>query len=117
MAEQQAPEAGRERAGGGRITVEVAFGLPSEQVILPVELPAGATVRDAIEQSGILERFPEIDLAVNKVGIWDKVTTLDHEVADGDRVEIYRPLLADPKEVRRLRAAQGKKLRKGGAGG
>jgi putative ubiquitin-RnfH superfamily antitoxin RatB of RatAB toxin-antitoxin module len=71
-------------------------------------------VEDAIRASGVLEAFPEIDLARNKVGIFSKLVKLDEKVRDRDRVEIYRPLIADPKEVRRKRAEEGKVTRKGG---
>ncbi len=96
------------------ITVEVAYARPDEQVILPVRLAPTATVEDAIRRSGILERFPEIDLAKNKVGIFSKLSKLDAPLRDKDRVEIYRPLIADPKEVRRKRAEEGKAMKKGG---
>lgn len=96
------------------ILVEVAYGRPDQQVIIPVRLPPGATVEDAIRRSGILERFPEIDLSRNKVGIWSKLTKLDTPLREKDRVEIYRPLIADPKEVRRKRAEEGKVMKKGG---
>ena len=93
---------------------EVAYGLMSEQVLLSVEADAPLTVQQAIEASGILQRFPEIDLATNKVGIFGKASKLDALLGDGDRVEIYRPLIADPKEARKKRAAEGKKMKKGG---
>lgn len=93
--------------------VEVAFTGRDEQVLLPVEGAAGLTVQEAIEQSGILGRFPDIDLAVNKVGIFGKLARLDQPLETGDRVEIYRPLIADPKELRKKRAAEGKVMRKG----
>lgn len=95
------------------IRVEVAYAKGAEQALLAVDAAQGLTVRDAIERSGILGRFPGIDLAVNKIGIFGKVTKLDHTLADGDRVEIYRPLIADPKEARKKRAAEGKAMRKG----
>ncbi|AGA91267.1 hypothetical protein Thimo_2543 [Thioflavicoccus mobilis 8321] len=88
-----------------RIKVEVAYAKEREQVLLEIEAERGIRVCDAIERSGILKRFPEIDLAVNKVGIYGKATTLEQVVASGDRVEIYRPLIADPKEARKRRAA------------
>ena len=101
-------------AGPEKITVEVAYARPDEQVILPVVVAPGSTVRQAIERSGVLQRFMEIDLQQNKVGIFGKLTKLDSELQANDRVEIYRPLIADPKEVRRARAAAGKATRKGG---
>jgi len=96
------------------INVEVVYALPGQQALLPVQLAEGATVGDAIRQSGVLEAFPDIDLARNKVGIFSKLVKLDEPLRDRDRVEIYRPLIADPKEVRRKRAAEGKVTRKGG---
>lgn len=97
------------------IAVEVAYARPDVQVILPVQVPRGATVRDALQTSRIAERFPEIDLDKAKVGIFGKLTRMDTELRAKDRVELYRPLIADPKEVRRQRAAQGKPTKKGGA--
>ena len=79
-----------------------------------VTLNEGATLREAVERSGLLAEFPEIDLAKNKLGIWNKLAKLDALVRDKDRVEIYRPLIADPKEVRKQRAAEGKGMKKGG---
>lgn len=96
-----------------QISVEVVFAKPGEQVLEQLYLPADVTVETAIRRSGLLERFPEIDLASNKVGIFGKATTLATTLADGDRVEIYRPLIADPKEARKKRAAEGKVMKKG----
>ena len=96
------------------IQVEVAYARPERQVILPVMLAPGATIEQAIEQSGVLDEFPEIDLNQNKVGIFGKLSKKTAELKAGDRVEIYRPLLADPKEVRRKREAEGKRMKKGG---
>lgn len=96
------------------INVEVVYALPGQQALLQLQLAEGATVGDAIRQSGVLEAFPDIDLARNKVGIFSKLVKLDESLRDKDRVEIYRPLIADPKEVRRKRAAEGKVTRKGG---
>jgi hypothetical protein len=96
------------------ISVEVIYALPAQQPLLHVLLAEGATVEDAIRASGVLEAFPEIDLAKNKVGIFSKLVKLDEKVRDRDRVEIYRPLIADPKEVRRKRAEEGKVTKKGG---
>lgn len=97
-----------------KINVEVIYALPGQQPILQVQLAEDATVEDAIRASGVLEAFPEIDLTRNKVGIFSKLVKLDEKVRDKDRVEIYRPLIADPKEVRRKRAEEGKVTRKGG---
>lgn len=86
------------------IRVEVAYALPEEQVILSLQVPPGTTVEQAIQRSGILERFPQIDLARQKVGVFSQVVGLEHPLRAHDRVEIYRPLQVDPKEMRRKRA-------------
>ncbi len=96
------------------INVEVVYALPQEQALIKVKLPQGATVADAIEASGVIGKHPEIDLARNKLGIFGKLTKQDAPLRDRDRVEIYRPLIADPKEVRRKRAEEGKAMKKGG---
>lgn len=88
------------------MNVEVAYAKPDTQVILSLDVAEGASVEAAIRQSGILERFPEIDLDHNKVGIFSKQCKLDQPLRAGDRIEIYRPLIADPKESRRHRAAK-----------
>lgn len=97
-----------------RISVEVAYARPDLQVIIAVQAPPGATLRQAIDLSGVLRRFPEIDLALNKVGVFGRLAKLDTPLRAGDRVEIYRALIADPKEVRKQRAAAGKRMKKGG---
>lgn len=84
--------------------VEVAYAKPDVQVIVEVEPASNMTVQEAIEQSNILERFPEINLTVDKVGIFGKRVQLDCLLSTGDRVEIYRPLMVDPKVARRQRA-------------
>jgi hypothetical protein len=96
------------------ITVEVIYALPHEQSMLAIQVKPGTTVAQAIEQSGMLARHPEIDLQKNKVGIFGKLAKPDAVLRDKDRVEIYRPLIADPKEVRRKRAEEGKAMKKGG---
>jgi putative ubiquitin-RnfH superfamily antitoxin RatB of RatAB toxin-antitoxin module len=96
------------------IMVEVAYALPHEQLIVPVKVKAGITAEQAIQSSGILTKYPEIDLAINKIGIFGKLSKLDTSLRHLDRVEIYRPLIADPKEVRKQRAADGKVMKKGG---
>lgn len=88
------------------ILVEVAYALPEEQVIISIKVPTKFNVKQAIEKSGIQKKFPEIDLSKNKVGIFGKQTTLDHLLSDRDRIEIYRPLILDPKEMRRKSAAK-----------
>ena len=96
------------------IKVEVLYALPHVQTLLVVDIPQGATLEDAIKISGALEKHPEIDLSSNKVGIFGKLSKLDTVLCDRDRIEIYRPLIADPKEVRRKRAEEGKVMKKGG---
>lgn len=96
------------------IAIEVAYALPERQEIISLTVPEGTSLEQGIKQSGIIGHFPEIDLGKNKVGIFSKPKKLDEVLRDGDRVEIYRPLIADPKQVRKQRAAQGKKTRKGG---
>lgn len=96
------------------MNIELVYGDADHQVLLKLDIDAQATVEDAITQSGILEQFAEIDLKKNKVGIFGKMTKLANGLNEGDRIEIYRPLIADPKEVRRRRAAEGKKMKKGG---
>ncbi|MCC7219899.1 MAG: RnfH family protein [Candidatus Contendobacter sp.] len=96
------------------IRVEVAYARPDQQIIIPVELPAGATLEQAIIQSRMLEQFPELDLKTAKVGVFGKLGKLSATLRNGDRVEIYRPLIADPKAVRKQRAAEGKRMGKGG---
>ncbi|MDP2432413.1 MAG: RnfH family protein [Pseudomonadota bacterium] len=97
-----------------QIHVEVVYGRQYRQKVAQVILNEGATLREAVERSGLLAEFPEIDLAKNKSGIWNKLAKLDAVVRDKDRVEIYQPLIADPKEVRKQRAAEGKVMKKGG---
>lgn len=97
-----------------KILVEVVYALPDEQTLLAFEVEEGAIAEDAIKQSGILTQYPEIDLSKQKVGLFSKLIKLDHPLREKDRIEIYRPLIADPKEVRKKRAAEGKALKKGG---
>ena len=96
------------------ILVEVAYALPKQQLILELMVPEGTTAEQAVDKSGILAKFPEIDPAQNKLGIFGKLVKGDTVLRERDRVEIYRPLIADPKEVRRKRAAEGKGMKKGG---
>jgi putative ubiquitin-RnfH superfamily antitoxin RatB of RatAB toxin-antitoxin module len=86
--------------------IEVVYAHPEAPCCISLSLPAGATVEQALNLSGILNRCPEIDLACNKVGIFGQIASLKQLLAPGDRVEVYRPLLTDPKEIRRRRAAQ-----------
>lgn len=92
---------------GGGIRVEVAYATPARQRLLGLTVPAGTTVLEAIERSGIREEFPEIPGEPEAVGIFSRRVGLDHPLREGDRVEIYRPLIADPKEMRRQRAREG----------
>lgn len=96
------------------IIVEIAYALPHEQQIIPIKAVEGISAEQAIQQSGILKKFPEINLEVNKIGLFGKLAKLDMPLRHLDRVEIYRPLIADPKEVRKQRAADGKIMKKGG---
>jgi len=88
------------------ILIEIAYALPEEQVIISIKVPTIFNVQQAIEKSGIQKKFPSIDLSKNKLGIFGKKTTLDQPLNDRDRIEIYRPLILDPKEMRRKRAAK-----------
>lgn len=97
-----------------QMKIEVLYALPHEQVLLKVYPAPGATVDEAIRLSGMLEKYPEIDTDKNKIGIYGKLSKPDTVLRDRDRVEIYRPLIADPKEVRRRRAQEGKTMKKGG---
>ncbi len=91
--------------------IEVVYPLPDEQRIFKLMVKSDMQVGDIIRQSGILEAYPEIDLAKNKVGIFSKMVKLDACVDEGDRIEIYRPLTADPKEIRRRRAEKAKQIK------
>jgi len=86
------------------IHIEVAYATPDKQVLLDLSVPAGTTVAEGIEQSAIRDKFPELKMDIKAVGIFSRKVPLDHVLREGDRIEIYRPLIADPKEVRRQRA-------------
>ena len=90
--------------------VEVAYALPDKQSLISIEVENGSTLKEAIEASGILEAFDQIDLTKDRVGIFAKFATLDTVLREKDRVEIYRPLVADPKKDRKKRAAEGKAM-------
>ena len=96
-------------AEDNKIQVEVAYAKQDQQVIIPLDVDVGTTLVQAIQLSGILEQFPEIDLSQNKTGIFGKIAKADTELREKDRVEIYRPLIADPKESRRKRAEKKEK--------
>lgn len=96
------------------IQIEVVYALADRQDVIPLTLPAGTTLKQAVEASGLPAKYPDIDLAKGKFGIYSKLAKPDAVLRDRDRVEIYRPLIADPKEVRKQRAAEGKVMKKGG---
>jgi len=93
--------------------IEVVYSLPHQTELVNLELADGSTVLQAVEASGLLGKYPEIDVKKNKFGIYAKLAKADAVLRDRDRVEIYRPLIADPKEVRKQRAAEGKVMKKG----
>jgi putative ubiquitin-RnfH superfamily antitoxin RatB of RatAB toxin-antitoxin module len=84
--------------------IEVAYATPDKQILLSMDVPVGCTVAEAIILSGIREEFPDMELDPKAVGIFSRKVSMDHELKEGDRVEIYRPLVADPKEMRKQRA-------------
>ena len=86
------------------ITLEVAYGIPKKQIIISFQAPKDISVKEAIVLSGIEKKFKEIDLSKNQLGIFGKITSLETKLKHKDRIEIYRPLIADPKEIRRKRA-------------
>lgn len=96
------------------IAIEIVYAQPESQDFLELKVPAGSTVQQALERSGILEKHPEISVEINKLGIFGKLVKPDAVVRARDRIEIYRPLIADPKEIRRMRAEEGKVMKKGG---
>ena len=93
--------------------IDVAYALAEKQTLLTFEAEDGISLKEAIEISGILDIYPQIDLSVDKVGIFGKFAKLDTVLRDKDRVEVYRPLIADPKQVRKERAAKGRAMRSG----
>ncbi len=93
--------------------IEVAYALENKQTLLALEVNEGTTLKQAIALSGIMVSYPQIDLSKDKTGIFGKIAKLDTVLRPKDRVEVYRPLIADPKQVRKERAAQGKKMRGG----
>jgi putative ubiquitin-RnfH superfamily antitoxin RatB of RatAB toxin-antitoxin module len=97
-----------------QIQVELIYALPDKQRLLSFSVEEGVTVKGAVEQSGVLEQYPELDIETMKVGLFGKLTKMTQIMRERDRVEIYRPLIADPKEVRKRKAAEGKKFKKGG---
>lgn len=95
------------------MNIEVVYALPEKAELVSLSMPEGSTVLQAVEASGLLAKHPEIDVKKNKFGIYAKLAKADAVLRDRDRVEIYRPLIADPKEVRKQRAAEGKVMKKG----
>jgi putative ubiquitin-RnfH superfamily antitoxin RatB of RatAB toxin-antitoxin module len=91
-----------------KISVQVCYALPGSSFLKALTLDKGASIKQAIEASGVLRSNPEIDLSQLRLGIFGKLKAVDTEVREGDRIEIYRPLQADPKETRRRRAAHRK---------
>ena len=91
-----------------QIQIEIVYALPMNQTVLMLKINQGITVEEAIRESGILARHPEIDLAVNKVGTYGRTIALNAHLEHSTRIEIYRPLLADSKEIRRQRAEKAK---------
>lgn len=87
-----------------KITIEVAYAQPEKQVLKSLQVPVGTTVQRAIELSGIQDDFPDLKIDPDRLGIFSNRAAPEQQLADGDRVEIYRPLIADPKEARRKRA-------------
>lgn len=92
------------------ISIEVVYATPEKQKIINLQVPVGTSIEAAIKQSGILTEFTEINLTQQKVGIFSKPRVLSDIVQAGDRIEIYRPLLIDPKEARRIKARSSKKI-------
>lgn len=91
------------------LNIEVIYATPKQQVLIELSVKPGTTIEQAIHQSGVLTEHNDIDLAVNKVGIFSQVKPLDYVLKTGDRIEIYRPLIADPKAKRREKAEMNKK--------
>ena len=94
--------------------IEVAYATPERQKIIELEVDKGTSILDAARQSEIEQFFPDIDFDQTDLGVFGKIVSSDYELLDGDRIEVYRPLIADPKEIRRQRAAKGLRTRKGG---
>lgn len=102
--------------GSDQLKIEVVYALPERQEVISLQLASGSTVQQAVEQSGLLAQYPEIDLTLkNKLGIFAKLVKPDTLLRDRDRVEIYRPLIADPKEARKQQASKGRTMKKDGS--
>jgi putative ubiquitin-RnfH superfamily antitoxin RatB of RatAB toxin-antitoxin module len=98
------------RCSDTNLRIEVVYALPARQALVALEVEAGATVQHAIDRSGIAERFPGQNMAVRAVGIWGQLVGRQYAVRDGDRIEIYRELLVDPRHARRRLARAGKTM-------
>lgn len=96
------------------ISIEVVYPLPHEQLLMALEVPDGSSIREGILASGVLDRYPELNIDTLEAGVFGKLAKLDQPLRARDRIEIYRPLIADPKAVRKQRAAEGKVMKKGG---
>ena len=99
-----------DRAVAERIAVEIVLATQERQVLLELEVQAGATVADVIARSRIAEAFPGFDIDALETGVWGRIVSRDHQVVDGDRVELYRPLQMDPREARRKQALAGRTM-------
>jgi len=93
-----------ESAADPSIAVQVCYAMPERELLLALRVAAGSTLEQAVRASGLLQAVPEVDLATSAVGIYGKKKTLDTVLREHDRIELYRPLIADPKEARRRRA-------------
>jgi len=96
------------------IRIEIAYATPERQMILETDIEVGTSPRDAVINSAIDQYFPEVSKETCDIGIFGKAVRPDHQLQSGDRIEIYRPLIADPKQVRKQRAQQGLRMKKGG---
>jgi putative ubiquitin-RnfH superfamily antitoxin RatB of RatAB toxin-antitoxin module len=96
-----------------RIAVEVVYATPQQQFLIKLEVPEETTLREAVQHSGLYQRLPNLNATAIKLGVFSRIAEEDERVRAGDRIEIYRELLADPKSTRRLRAAKAKKDRSG----
>lgn len=93
------------------IGVEIVYALPQQQTLLNFDVPLGTTIEQGIELSGIKDAHLELDVLAMKVGIFGKIAPRDQVLREKDRIELYRPLFADPKEIRKQRAAEGKAMK------
>ena len=96
------------------IDIVIVYALLDRQELVALRMPTGSTAGQAVRASGLLQKYPDIDLEHNKLGVFGKLVGIDAPLRAGDRVAIYRPLIADPKEIRRQRAAAGKAMKRGG---